>query len=433
MDTEMTRREFVKTTAIGAAVAPMIAGTRVFGANDRIQVGIVGPGGRGGDLMNSLHRYGRKHNAELVAVCDIWNQRREGAAAALKERTGRTPKTFRTLAEICADRSIDALVIATPDFAHAPHCTQAVLAGKDVYVEKPLGCDFEQIKRCRDTVLQSDRIVQVGTQRRGSAKYYGCAQFVRDGGLGKVSYVEIAEPLFQPRWRIEGSETSLTEQDTDWKEFQNYTYEPERPFSARVYREFRLFWPFSTGCFCQWMSHQIDALHIVLEELPETVVASGGVYVWKDGRSNGDTVQALVTYPSGILVSYHMRMGNSQNEHGITLYGTCGTLDLNKAKAFPDGGKGEVRYVDTSTGVPKWEVDPTRLVAEGGVEIPALPEYPDVDIMDDWLSCIRTRSRPRAHIEAGFAHALATTMAGMSYREGRKVAYDARADRVSVW
>src|SRR5262245_57350986 len=234
------RREFVKKSALSAgaaALGAMYVPRRAFGANDRISLGLVGPGSRAQALIKWVYEVEKSHNAEFTAVCDIWNQRREQGAAKFQERYNRDVRQCRTLAEICALRDVDGLVIATADFQHAYHLAQAVKAGKDVYVEKPLGCDLDQVKAAWTTVREADRVVQLGTQRRSDGKYYGARDFVRSGRLGKVTYVEIHEPICQERRRIPGSETSLTEADTDWKEFLAYLDPKKYHWNPRHYRE----------------------------------------------------------------------------------------------------------------------------------------------------------------------------------------------------
>src|SRR5690606_8077123 len=133
--------------------------------------------------------------------------------------------------ELCDRSDVDAVLIATADFQHCCHAALAVQAGKDVYVEKPFGCDFEQVKRARDVVRNSDRIFQIGMQSRGAEKYFQAAELVQTGKLGQVTYVQISEPIFQQRWRVPGAETSVTADEIDWKEFLCYL-PPDTPFDA---------------------------------------------------------------------------------------------------------------------------------------------------------------------------------------------------------
>jgi predicted dehydrogenase len=414
---------------LAAFTTTVRAETHVLGANERLGIGVIGAGDRGTALMAWVESLARTHNAALVAVCDIWNRRRGSAADVIREWTNRDPIQCRRMEELCQRPEVDAILIATPDFQHPPLTRQAVEAGKDVYVEKPFGCDFDQIRLARDAVLKSGRIVQVGTQRRSHGVPWAARDFLHSGGLGTVSYVEMVDSLFQPRWRIPGSEKSLTEHDTDWPEFLSYT--PEIPFDARKYREFRLFWPFSTGIFCQWMSHAVDLVNLVLDEHPKAVTAAGGVYVWPDGRANPDTAQCLVEYPSGCMFSYHMRLGNSAAGRSLMFYGTRGTLDLYAGVAYGEGGGGEIFEENPGASVPILTADASkRLPArdKGGVILEA---EPDGDHMADFLTAVRTRRQPRADVQAGFAHALATSMAGMSLREGMRMVYNPFTDTVT--
>jgi predicted dehydrogenase len=420
------RRRFLRESAssVGAlALGTSYASTSTFGANERIRLGIVGPGSRGGSLMAWAHKLEAAHNVRFTAVCDIWNRRRTQAAKRVEAWNGRPPAVCRTIDELCDRKDVDAVIIATADFQHCFHAAVAVQAGKDVYVEKPFGCDFEQVKRAYDTIVRSDRVLQVGTQSRGAGKYYEAAKFVQSGRLGQVTYVEIAEPIFQQRWRIADSETSLTAADTDWNEF--LCYLPKSlPFNPRHYREFRLFWPFSSGPFCQWMSHRIDLVNLVLGKLPIAAVSLGGVFLWKDGRTNPDTVQSLLEYPGGTLVSYQLRMGNRQNARGITIYGTQGTLELDSGLAYGDGGGGLVVESDRQHGATVFRVDSSRLLRakQGGGE--PLPRGEDIDYLGHFFDCVRSRKKPRGDIDAAFGHSVATILANQAYRSGCKMAYD---------
>jgi predicted dehydrogenase len=253
--------------------------------------------------MGWAQRLSRSHNVQVAAVCDLWEKRRESAAKRISDAGAPAPAVCRNIHELLDRKDVDAVLIATADFQHCYHAAQAVLAGKDVYVEKPFGCDYLQVRRAYEVISRSDRILAVGTQARGADKYYAAAKFVQSGKLGQVQYVEISEPISQQRWRIPGSEHSPAASEVDWNEFLTYLPPEEHPFEPRHYREFRLFWPFSSGPFCQWMSHRIDLVNLVLGKLPTAAVALGGVFLWRDGRNNPDTVQSLLEYPGGVLVS----------------------------------------------------------------------------------------------------------------------------------
>ena len=425
------RREFVRNSiftaaALGVAYLPR----RVFGANDRISLGLLGAGNRARTLIEWIYDIEKTHNVEFTAVCDIWAERRESAARKLQEHYNRDVRQCRTFAEMCSLKEIDGVVIATADFQHAWHLTQAVKAGKDAYVEKPLGCDFEQVRSAWKAVSSSDRVVQMGTQARSIGRYQGAREFIRAGWLGKVSYVEICEPLFEERWRIAGSESSIKEGDTDWNEFLCYLDPKKFKWNPRHYREFRLFWPYSSGCFCQWMSHRIDLVNLILDGLPRAATALGGIYVWNDGRTNPDTIQALLEYPGGMLVSYHMRLGNSADNRGITIYGTNGTMKLDEGLAYGDGGGGEILAEHPGDPNTKVLVDPARLLKtrkEGGQK---WESPPDRNHMGNFIECMRSRARPVADIDAGYGHAVATILSNLSYRSRVRMEYDANAREI---
>ncbi len=423
---ELSRRDFVtnaSVTAGGVAFFPEWIPASCYGSNDRIRVGIVGAGVRGKALITWASKLKDTSNIELTAVCDIWNKRRVEGAVKIKQREGKSPATYCTLDELCNQSDTDAILIATADFQHTDHAAKAVKAGKDVYVEKPFGCDFNQIKLATQTIAQSNRIVQMGTQSRGNGLYYGIRDVIKSGAVGKITYGEIYDCVNHPQWQIPNAETSIKAEDTNWKEFLTYLDEERYPWNPRHYREFRLFWPFSSGPFCQWMSHRIDLVNLLLDSAPKYAVAWGGVYLWQDGRTNPDTVQCLLEYPDGIMITYHMRMGNEENSRGILLYGTEGTIDLqSKILKTKNGQKINLNRVHQKNSANQNSTKDEIVI----------PHYPDKDHLEDFFECIRNRRQPRANIEAGFNHALATTMANTAYRTGCRVAYDSQSNEICL-
>lgn len=431
--TALSRRTFLtrsiqSVAAAGALTYSARSAENVAGANERIRMGIVGSGSHGTSLMSWVQHLSATENVEISAVCDIWNRRLEAAVAWASQETGRKPHACRKTAEVCELTDVDALIIATPDFQHAPQTRQAIEAGKHVYVEKPFGCDFQQIRQARDAAARSDRVVQIGTQRRSESVPWAARRFVRAGSLGKITFARVDHCMFHQRWRVPDSENALTERDTDWDEFLSYT--PKVPFDARKYCEFRLFWPYSTGLFCQWMSHYVDLVNLILGETPRSVVASGGVYLWKDGRTNPDTASCLVEYPSGCQFSFHMRLGNFAHGRPLTFYGTHGTLELRAGMAFGEGGGGEVFQEPSDGPVPNFVIHADKRLPDrdkGGV---ILTTEPDGDHMVDFIRAMRNGTKPKSDVDSGFTHALATTMAGMSLRMGQRIDYDATTGRI---
>ena len=429
-DKGITRREFLKKGAGAAGVALGVAAAgpfpgRVLGANERVRIGVVGPGSRASGLVQDCAKFCAELNMELVASCDIWNKARERGAAMIKKLTGNDAIQCRNLEEICDRKDIDALIIGTADFQHAKHCEYAVRAGKDVYVEKPLANDLKHAKDVLKAAKESDRIVQVGTQRRSEGNWPAAAEFIASGALGKVSYIEQSWNYFGARWRRGNVESEIKEEDTDWKRF--LLDKPFRPWNAHYYREFRLYWPFSSGIPCQWLSHTIDAIQWIMGgEYPKSVVAHGGVYVWRDGRENADTFQALLEYPGGYLVSYSTRFGNSAGEGGPIVYGTNGKLDVDSLTVSGDGGGGAVSIQENPREPHTVGVDPSKKIKDTFT----LKPHEGMDHMRNWMECVRMRKKPNADVEAGFSHSIPVIMAIKSLHEGRKVQYDGATQNV---
>lgn len=425
-DRQSKRREFLLQSAstMGAlALSPtsVVAGPR--SANDCLGVAIAGCGSRGGTLLSWALRLASTLNIEVRAVCDLLEERRTRAAQRVEAQTGRRPVACRNLAEVCDRGDIDCVLIATPDFQHCVQAAQVAEAGKDVYVEKPFGCDWDQVRSATGRIARTGRLLQIGIQSLGSQRLSAAARFVQTGRLGQITYVEIAEPLFQQRWRIPGSERGVSREQIDWGEF--LTYLPsDTPFSARHYLEFRLFWPFSSGPFCQWMSSRIAVVNQVLGRLPSAAVALGGVYLWKDGRTNPDTVQCLLEYPGGTLVSYSLRLGNSHGGRGTTFYGTAGTLELETGIAFGNGGGGLVVEGEVRDGIRSFRVDPSRLLRakkEGGIEFDA---GEPIDYLSLFFQGIRQRRILAGGLDVAYGQSVATILANQAYRCGVRMTYD---------
>ena len=259
------RREFLKTGSAAFAATAVALNAKsyaqVMGANDRVRVGIVGCGDRmkGGDLP-AFQQHAKDMNFQIVAVSDIWNRRREEGAAFIEKLCGNPVDPVRNNDELYARKDVDAVIIATADFQHAFHGTEAVEAGRDAYVEKPTAHTMEDARKFRAAVHKTGKIVQIGTQRRSTPAYQKAAEYIKTGQFGDIVMVEMTWNVNQPgRWRRPDAVPLLKEEDTDWKRYLlNHPYEP---FDARKYLEFRLFWPYSSGIPDQWLVHQIDTVH----------------------------------------------------------------------------------------------------------------------------------------------------------------------------
>jgi hypothetical protein len=223
---QMPRRKFLKTTAGGVAglalgSLPAASYANILGANDRVRVGVVGFSDRfRQSLLPAFGKLAKQHNFELVAVSDIWNRRRDEGVAQIEKVTGAKPQPFRNNEEMYDARVTDAVMISTADFQHAYHGVEAMQAGQDAYIEKPLAHTMENATAIRDAVTKGNRIVQIGTQRRSARNYQMANAFLRSGQFGDIVIAEMTWNVNQPgRWRRPQLVAAIREQDTDWTRF----------------------------------------------------------------------------------------------------------------------------------------------------------------------------------------------------------------------
>src|SRR5690606_27930530 len=205
-----SRRDFIKKSvlttagisALGAVGFSAKSYGRIIGANEKVNVAIVGFSNRcKGSLIPSMLKHSKELNFEFSAVSDIWNRRRDEAVANVKERTGMQIATARNNDELYERNDVDAVIISTADFQHALHCKEAVEAGKDVYVEKPFAETMEDNRAAREAVERTGKIVQVGSQRRSASNYHAANDFIRSGQFGDIVMVEMSWNVKQPgRW-----------------------------------------------------------------------------------------------------------------------------------------------------------------------------------------------------------------------------------------
>src|SRR5215468_8330708 len=428
---KINRRTFINqatTLVVGAGAISSAASSynRILGANDRISFGHIGVGRRGRELAGIVARLKDK-NVEMTAVCDLWKINREAAEAQVAKDYGRAPRAFQYMDELLALKDVDAVLVSTADFQHATHLKLVAEAGKDCYCEKPMANDLDEAKAARDAVIKSNRVAQIGTQHRSEPYQIAVRDFIKTGALGEVSKVEIVWNYHGPRWRGRSEVKEIREQDTDWRRW--LLKKAPRPFDPRMYFEFRLYKDFSSGIADQWMSHGIDLVHYFLDDhFPKSVVASGGIFVWKDGRENPDTFQALLEYPKGFMVSYATSFGNDSDSFS-RIMGKDATL-------VNTGGEGSPRW--------KWieekgtrEDNPLIQRAEKLITLPGSDAIPptfisdnDLSHMTNWIECLRSRNEPNATVRHGFAHSVAVIMAARAYREGRKLYWDPKKEAI---
>jgi len=441
----MKRRNFIRQSAFvtaGVYVGAMAFGAKsygnIIGANDRVRVGIVGFSDRfKSSLLPSFVNHYKELNFDIVSVSDIWKLKREAGQALLKDKMGHIIKACRNNDELYSSKDIDAVIISTADFQHALHAIEAVKNQCDAYVEKPFAETMEDNRAALKAIRESKKIIQIGSQRRSGANYLAAADFIQHGKFGPITMVELTWNVNQPgRWRRKDLVALMKEEDTDWKRF--LMNRPGEPFDARKHLEFRLFWPYSSGLPGQWMSHQIDTVHWFSGlKHPRSVVANGGIYMWKDGRKNWDTITAVFEYgpdndPStGFQVTFASRMHNGEENPKEIYYSNGGELNLSTNKVSSAGGLTEnfaknmgmqVNLLATADLNVKDETVVTSANTGGDVLTS--------NHMRNWMECVRDRKETRAPVEAGYAHAISCIMTTAASRTGFKATFDENTQEV---
>ena len=244
--------------------------------------------------------------------------------------------------------------------------------------------------------------------------------------------VEMTWNVNQPgRWRLPELTASIRESDTDWKRY--LLNRPYEPWDPRKYLEYRLFWPFSSGIPGQWMSHQIDTVHWFTDiPHPRSVAANGGIYLWKDGRKNFDTMTAVFDYgplndPSrGFQVVYSSRFTNAAGGTKEIYYSNGGELNLDTNKVTPTGGLNE--NFAAQMGMKPNLLEEFDLSSSGDAQVSTSADTGGDPLttahMRNWMDCVRSRQTPNAPVEAGYNHSIANIMTNAALRTGQYVTFD---------
>ena len=389
----LTRREGIKAAALTA-----LSYSRVLGANDRIQFGLIGCGERGLYVASFFQKTGE---VDVRAVCDVFGDHTDKGVA---QAPGAQPfADHRRLLEIAG---LDAVLIATPDHWHKAIAIDALNAGKDVYVEKPLTRLREEGPEIVRAARVNNRVCQVGMQQRSGQVYLEARErFVRSGMLGKISHVDCV-------WHGGANRTLPTEPaqkpaNLDWVRFLGPL--KYRDWNPAQYLDFRAFLDFGGGKLTDFGAHWLDVAHMFMDQdAPLSAVAAGGVYYDRhDGRTAPDTISALFEYPGGFTVSFISLAVDNGPEYHVEFLGSAGRLFVNRNRY-------EFR------------------AAEKGAE-PVIQRFPG-DITDqhvrNFLDCCRSRKMPNADVYIGHRAAQAALLANQSYLEKRRIRFDPQREEV---
>ncbi|MCH2129481.1 MAG: Gfo/Idh/MocA family oxidoreductase [Pirellulaceae bacterium] len=398
MNPAPNRRKFLATTmATGAALTlPAASYARIKGANERISIGLIGCGNRGhGVQIPFIAKHASAENVEITAASDPWQVSRDHAAAGIQDHFGVQARLCESHDELLGMKDIDAVMITSCDHQHARQLEAAVQAGKDVYCEKPIAKNIEELNRTYDAVKETGQVVQAGTQLRSLSSVSGARSVYQSGVLGNVSRIEQRRNGNRPFWY--NYIRDVKRQDVNWNEF--VMGASKREFDPVAYSAWMGYGDFCDGPIPQLAVHFMDAVHFITGAVvPETCVCHGGLFTWKDENKFDvpDHVQALWTYPEGFMVSFSTNFGNG-TDNTIRFSGDEGTLDLtdwNKPRLLRSGHQEDIEPISRP------------------------------DHWLDWLQCLRSRKSPNASIEAGYYQTIPCLMAVKAYETGRRMVFD---------
>ncbi|HKW60973.1 MAG TPA: Gfo/Idh/MocA family oxidoreductase [Candidatus Acidoferrum sp.] len=384
MQHQLDRRSFLIASGLTA-----LASTRVLGANDTLRVGVIGAGGRMSDLLNAADKAG---NYQIAAVCDVYGPRRE----AVKQRSSGTATTHVDYRELL-EQPLDVVIIASPDHWHVRMAVDAIAAGKDVYLEKPVTHTIEEGAVLTHAVRSNKRILQSGMQQRSWSHFRDAVELIQGGSLGRVPQVRTYWWQNYLGWR---NRKAVDAQALDWKRWLGGA--PDQPFSEEKFYVWRWYWNFGGGAMTDLFTHWIDVAHWAMKsDLPTQaqILADKSIFTQWDCP---DTIQAAVRYP-GFDVVYEGMMASSIDDGGLEFRGTDATLKINR------GGFAVYREGVSGRENPVVKADSFR---DG-----------TTDHMQNFFDCVKSRKEPNAPVETGVGAARAGQIVNLAYQRGGQITW----------
>jgi predicted dehydrogenase len=409
-------------------------------ASDRIRLGVIGAGARAQELMEAAQTH---PGVEIVAVCDAYTGRAERARA----RTGGRAAIHGDAREVLARKDVDAVIVGTPDHLHKVFAVAALDAGKDVYVEKPMTYAIEEGREIVQAVKRTGRVLQVGSQGMSSALDNKARDLIRGGKLGQVTMIRASynRNTAGGAW-IYPIPPDASPATVNWPAFLGPA--PQRPFDPARFFRWRCYWDYGGGIAGDLFVHLITTIHYVMgATMPDTVLASGQLYRWKDSREVPDTLNAILTYPEGFTVSLSSTFNNeSASESGFEILGTEGSVAFRGTRLVftPERVSENNRWVvsswpqaleDAYYADPKVQAKESpdtwpNTVTAGSAAWDETGKDATVVHMGNFLASVRSRQQPAENATVGHHAAAAAHMVNISVRQKRAVRWDFTADTV---
>ncbi|MBS1786968.1 MAG: Gfo/Idh/MocA family oxidoreductase [Acidobacteria bacterium] len=432
MKEKTSRRDFVKTGVAAAGTAAVFhrnVHARILGANDRINLGFIGIGGRGNSLLREFSMAAKTTPAQMVAVCDTYRKRLTNAQNNVEKLMQAKPE-HATLdyREVIARKDIDAVVIATPDHWHAPIAIAAMQSGKDVYCEKPMTHSVEEAKKFYEVSKATNRVVQIGSQTTSSDQWWKARKAIEDGMIGQLlmSQGSYHRNSVEGEWNYtidpNAGPNGKGDDYIDWKMWLGSA--PQRPFSAERFFRFRKYWDYSGGIATDLFYHVVAPLNLCWGEaqFPYKVMASGGTYVFKDGREVPDTFHLLAEFPKGHSLVLSSSMANSTHIPGL-IRGHEGTIMMVPEGQFEG-------HVDHITVTPERIAKKKFVEKWGSEEVKLMTEKRETHY-ENFLRCVRTREKTVLDPLTAYKAMTTIAMSVQSYREGRVLYFNETSQKVT--
>jgi predicted dehydrogenase len=392
LNDSIARRDLLRRFGTGAAALTAASYSRVLGANDRIQLGAIGVGDRGRHVLGMFQK---SPAVQVGAVADIYGV---SIDHALQQAPG--AKSFTDYRQLLEMKELDAVLIATPDHWHARTAIDALNAGKDVYVEKPLTRTIEEGPQIVKAARVNERVCQVGMQQRSGPHYIRAKkEYIEAGKLGKIT-------LCRTWWHgnsyhLRKAPASLQQKPSnlDWARFLGPVR--WRDWDPQQYYNWRAYLDFGGGQVTDLFTHWIDVVHMFMgKEVPTSAVASGGVYAYKDGRTAPDTINVLLEYPDDYTATFEATLVPGITGAAVEFCGTKGRLwiDRSRYEWHPLGGQPEI-------------------VQNGNYDF-------TLDHVNNFLDCMRTRQRPNGDVLIGHRSAQASHLGNIAYEQRRRIDFD---------
>lgn len=421
----LNRRDFLKGAgAVGTALG-VAAPARVLGANDKINIGIIGVGGRGAHVGRYFARAGEETGGcQMTAVCDVWQRR------VTENKKRFKCDGYLDYRELLARSDIDAVVISTPDHWHATMALEAMKSGKDVYLEKPMCHTVKEAKQLVDAVKATGRVLQVGSQTTSADQWHKAKKAIADGMIGEMimsqgSYHRNSVDG-EWNWPIDANAgpDGTGEDYIDWKMWLGSS--SRRAFDPDRYFRFRKYWDYSGGVATDLFYHVVAPLNVCWGEpqFPYKVMAGGGIYVFHD-REVPDTFHLIGEYAKGHSLVLSSSMANSQHIPGL-IRGHQGTLIMVEHGMFerytphitvrPESRARQGKTVINDEYAAKWGTADIQIPVERGDML--------TTHINNFLDCVRSREKPNLDVETGAKAQVLISMAVQSFREGRVLYFD---------